>query len=210
MTAVDLDDLARRPQQYWDVDGLPELMMGLLWMLWGGALLFGTALPRDSRRGVYWVIVPAVLVLSGFASNWATKKLKARLTFPRTGYVEWKQPGGGARWGGAIFALLTAVILAAAIFSMKNTDRTEQMAAPVITVIMSLAFVVASIRQRAPHYLALAAVAAALALALGSMRAGFESLNWVFVLLGVASAAVGGLRLALFVRNHPRMPVEGA
>jgi hypothetical protein len=60
------------------------------------------------------------------------------------------------------------------------------------------------------HLLALAAVAIALGLAFGALRAGWESVNWLFVALGAASAALGGLRLVLFLRKNPRAPVEGS
>lgn len=210
MTAPDLDDLARRPQRYWNVDGLPELMMGVLWMLWGGAWPLGMSLPHDWRFGLYWLITPTLLVLSGFAAVWAVKAVKARLTFPRTGYVDWDRPGRAARWGTAMVAIVGGLILAIGILLMKSGGRPEQMAMPITTVILSLAFVVASIRQRAPHYLALAAVAVALAIALGRMRTGWESLAWLFVFLGLATAAIGAVRLALFLRRHPRVPGEGA
>jgi hypothetical protein len=77
-------------------------------------------------------------------------------------------------------------------------------AAPVLGVILSLAFVVASLRQRAPHYLALAGVALATGLAFGAVEGGWTSANWVFVIVGLASAVIGGTRLALFLRKHPR------
>jgi hypothetical protein len=41
MQQPDLNDIARRPARYWNIDGLPELMLGLLWIAWGGAWLFG-------------------------------------------------------------------------------------------------------------------------------------------------------------------------
>ena len=204
---LNLDEIARRPQRYWDIDGLPELMMGLLWMLWGGAWLVGDALPHGWRSNAYWTAVPALLVLSGFASVWATKRLKERITFPRTGYVDWKEPSRRARLSAAAVAMVTAMVLVAVA---ANRDAgAERVAAPLLGVILSLAFVVASLRQRAPHYLALAAVAVALGLAFGALRAGWESVNWLFVALGAASAVLGGARLALFLRKHPRTPQEG-
>jgi hypothetical protein len=204
---LNLDEIARRPQRYWNADGLPELMMGLLWMLWGGAWLLGEALPHDWRSNVYWTAAPALLALSGVAAVWATKRLKERLTFPRTGYVDWKEPSRSARVTAAAVAMVTAMVLAA--LAANRDAGMERVAAPVLGVILSLAFVVASLRQRAPHYLALAAVAVALGLAFGALRAGWESVNWLFVALGAATAALGGLRLALFLRKHPRTPAEG-
>ena len=210
MTAIDLDELARRPQRYWNADGLPDLMMGLLWILWGGSLLLGGLVPHDWRGFVYWVVVPTLIVSSGFLSVWATKKLKARLTFPRTGYVEWHGAGSSQRRGAALVAVLAAVIIAALAVAVRTSLGAENNGAAIFTVMLSLAFVVASIRHRAPYYLALAAVAAVLAVVVARAGAGLESLNWVFVALGAACAALGALRLAFFLRNHPRLPEEGA
>lgn len=205
---LNLDEIARRPQRYWDVDGLPELMMGLLWMLWGGAWLLGDTLPRGWRSSAYWSAVPALLALSGVAAVWATKRLKERLTFPRTGYVDWKEPSGSSRVSAAAVAMGTAMVFAAVA---ANRDAgMERVAAPLLGVILSLAFVVASLRQRAPHLLALAGVAIALGLAFGALRAGWESVNWLFVALGAASAALGSLRLVLFLRKNPPAPLEGS
>ena len=205
---VNLDEIARRPQRYWDVDGLPELIMGLLWMLWGSAWLLGDALPHDWRSNAYWSVAPVFLVLSSFAAVWAIKRLKERLTFPRTGYVDWKEPSRSARLSAGAVAMVTAMVLAA-VAANRNAGI-EHVAAPLLSVILSLGFVVASLRQRAPHLLALAAVAVALGLAFGTLRAGWESVNWLFVTLGAASAALGGLRLALFLKKNPRTPLEGA
>lgn len=208
MQPPDLDDLARRPLRYWNVDGLPELMVGLLWIAWGGAWLIGQRIPPGSPWNVYWLVMPPTLAASGFAVMWATRRLKERLTFPRTGYVEWKEPGRGARLGAAAVAIAAALALAVMILT-GNMRQMEQMATPVLSVILSLSFVVASLKQRAPHYLALAGVAVALGLALGAIQGGWESMNWMFLGLGAACALVGGLRLALFLRQHPRSPVEG-
>lgn len=206
MQHSNLDDIGRRPQKYWNVDGLPELVMGLLWMVWGAAWLIGETLPRDWRWNAYWMLTPVLLAFSGVAAVWLTKRLKARLTFPRTGYVEWREPGRSTHVLGAVVAIAAAVVLVAAI---RGGDPGRH-AAPVLGVILSLAFLVASIRQRAPHFLALAGVAITLGLALGTLRGGWMSANWLFVGVGAAVALAGALRLVLFVRRHPRASMEGA
>lgn len=206
MADLDLAEVARRPQRYWDIDGLPELMMGLLWMLWGGAWLYGRTLPRDWRYNAYWTLTPALLALSGFAAVFVTKWLKARVTFPRTGYVEWREPSRRMRLTTAAVALVTASLLVIVISA--GGARTERLVAPILAVILSLAFVVASLRQRAPLYLALAGVAIALGIAFGASQGGWESANWMLVVLGAACAAIGGVRLAVFFRKHPRVAAE--
>ena len=70
---LDLRELERRPTKYWNEDGLPELVMGLLWVLWGGAWLVGNALPRGPVWNVFWMFTPALLALSGVAAVRLTK-----------------------------------------------------------------------------------------------------------------------------------------
>ena len=204
MQDIDLTEIERRPQRYWNADGIPEFLMGLLWMVWGGAWLLGEHIPRGGLYTTFWLVAPAALALSGVAVVWATRRLKARITFPRTGYVAWREPSRAARATAAAIALVTAAFLAGVVVKARTDGFTGQMAAPILSVILSLAFVVAAIRQHAPHLLALAAVAVALGIALGTANGGWESANWLFVALGAASAALGGIRLALFLRAHPR------
>lgn len=205
--SLDLHELERRPVKYWNEDGLPELVMGLLWILWGGAWIVGNTLPRGKVWNVYWVFAPALLALSGVAAVWATKRLKAQFTFPRTGYVRWKEPSRMHRLIAAAVAIGTASALAALILKGR-TEGLEHVAAPGLGVILSLGFVVASLTQRAPHLLALAGVALALGLAFGALGAGWEAMNWMLVALGVAATILGAARLRLFLARNPMEPRE--
>jgi len=208
MAHPDLDELARRPARYWNIDGLPELIMGLLWMAWGGAWLVSQSVPRDWRWTAYWLLVPPALALGGVAGGWATRRLKARITFPRAGYVQWRQPDARSRI--LVGAGIVVVAGALALLVLTGPVRSvEQKAPAVISVILSLSFVAVGLRQRAPHFLALAAVVVALALAIGTVASGWESMNWLFVALGAACALVGTVRLTLFLRAHPPSLAEG-
>jgi hypothetical protein len=206
MPHPNLDELGRRPLRYWNADGLPELVMGLLWMVWGGAWLVGEALPRGWTWNAFWLFTPAFLAFSGVAAVWLTKWLKARLTFPRTGYVAWQEPRQRTRLMTAGLALIAALTL---VLATRDADPGRN-AAPIIGVILSLGFVVASHRQHAPHFLALAGVAVALAVALGRLQGGWTSVNWLFVGIGAGTALTGGLRLIRYLRRHPLPTTEEA
>lgn len=203
-TNADLRELEQRPKRYWNVDGIPELMMGLVWMVWGAALIYGEALPKGRGSNWYWMVVPMVLVLSGVVSNWAVKKLKERLTYPRTGWVEMKEPSRGVRQLAAGIAVVSAGALAAMIVTGR-VNGLEHTATPGIGLVLSLSFVIASIRQKAPHMLALAAVALVLGFSFGMLKLGWESLSWMFLWLGLAAALVGGWRLRRYLAAN-RMP----
>lgn len=204
---VDLRDAEHRAQRYWTIDGLPELLMGALWIVWGAAFLAGEALPRGPAWNVYWMFTPAVLAFSGVAAVWAIKQLKARITFPRTGYVEWKEPSRPQRLLTAAVAILTAMLLVV-IISTGRARGVESAAAPALGVILSLGFLVASVRQRAPYLLALAAVALTLAVVFGTVARGWYSVNWMFIALGAAAVVVGTIRLRIFLRKHPLEPAR--
>lgn len=200
--AVNLQELERRSVRYWNEDGLPELVMGLLWIVWGGSWLIGNALPRGPVWNVFWMFTPALLALSGVAAVWATKKLKSTVTFPRTGYVQWKEPTRRQRLFAAAVAMVTAAI-AVALIAKSRANGLESVAAPGLGVLLSLGFLVASVRQRAPHLLALGGVALALGLAFGALGAGWEAMNWMLVALGAAAVILGAARLRLFMARNP-------
>lgn len=201
-TNAELRDLERRPQRYWNVDGIPELVMGLVWAVWGGALIYGESLPKGGNSHWYWMVVPMVLVLSGVVSNWAVKKLKERLTYPRTGWVEMKEPSRAVRLVAAGIAMVSAGALAAMIVTGKVSGA-EHTVTPAIGLVLSLAFVIASIRQKAPHMLALAVVALVLGFSFGMLKLGWVSLSWMFLWLGMAAAVIGGWRLRRYLAAHP-------
>jgi hypothetical protein len=204
---VNVGDMERRAQRYWAIDGLPEVMMGLLWIVWGGAFLVGQTLPRGPAWNVYWTFTPATLAVSGVATVWAIKRLKARITFPRTGYVEWKEPTTVQRLTTAAVACGSAILLVVLI-TKSRTAGLESAAAPGVGLILSLGFLVASVTRRAPHLLALAGVALTLAVTFGAAFTGWDALNWMFVALGAATALLGATRLAIFLHRHPLEPVR--
>lgn len=201
-TADQLRDLDHRPQRYWNIDGIPELVMGLVWMLWGAALIVGDALPRGAAAGLYWIVVPAILVLSGFAANWVVRRLKQRVTYPRTGYIAYRDPGPRARLATGAVVIAAAATIAAIVVTGRAAGM-EHSVGPVLGVIISLAFVVASLRQKAPHLLSLAGVALALGIAFGTLKMGWAAVNWLFVWLGLAAATMGAWRLRRYLRQHP-------
>lgn len=196
MPAIDLDEVARRPRRYWNIDGAPDLIMGLVLMAWGGISLLGQKL--DSS--LYWAIALPLFVLTGFAAMPLIKRLKAGVTFPRTGFVVWKAPSRGQRVATGIAAAVLAVVLVLVIRRGGVADH----AGLVFGVLLGAAYVGGSVTQRAPHLLVLAAVALLLGVAFDAAHVSWRSLNWMFVALGVASVLLGAVRLAQFVRSHPR------
>jgi hypothetical protein len=196
MPRINLDEVARRPRQYWNVDGAPDLIMGLVFMAWGGIAVLGREVGSSLFSAVSWVL----LMLTAFAAMPLVKRLKARVSFPRTGYVEWNPPSRGQRFATGIIAAVAGVALALMIGRGVATDHIVLG----FCLVLSVGCVVGSVIQRAPHMLVLAVVALLLGVAFDAWKADWRSLSWVLVAFGMAQALLGAVRLAQFVRSHPR------
>jgi hypothetical protein len=80
---------ARRAASYWSVDGLPDILHGLVLVILGAsACLWGIYAPNR------WIKLDILIAYAGFALYFFLVErvvlnfLKSRLTYPRTGYVQ--------------------------------------------------------------------------------------------------------------------------
>jgi len=202
MEYPELVEVERRGVRYWNADGLPEIVMGGLWVLWAAAFLLPEYRISGGWRGIYWTIAPFLLVGSGFASLWLTKKLKSKYTFPRAGYVEWKEPSRAHHLLAALLAGAVAAGLAGLIFSGR-TDKMEDLAAPGFGALLAGALLIASRRQHLPHFLWLSAAALMLGFALYPLHLGWKGMLWLMLATGVEMALAGSLRFRSFLRSVP-------
>lgn len=200
--SLDLGEIERRPDEILERgrvagadDGLALDPVGQLVAVrpvaaaWGGMERL-----LDVRAGAAGV--------SGVASIWATKKLKTRITFPRAGYVAWNEPTRGHRLAVAAVAVVSAAIVAALLMRTRAQGM-ERVGPPAMGALLSLAFVVASLTQRAPHMLALAGVALMLGLAFGALNVGWQATNWMLIGVGTATFLSGSIRLGIFLKQYP-------
>jgi hypothetical protein len=118
---TDVDDLMRKTKSYWYEDGLVEILAGLFFIVIGLFLLLDWATPQDAPYK--WIFAPGFAVVT---IGWilSARKLigwlKERITYPRTGYVAYKQPkrasrvaravAGGVIGAAASFALLASLL----------------------------------------------------------------------------------------------------
>jgi len=112
-TSSDINRLMKQTQRYWYEDGLADMAMGGF-MLLLGLLFAGESLtPPGSPLWAFWGMgLPAFLIGGGLVAGWTIKRLKSRVTYPRTGYVEYERRGP-ARLAWLIGIGLAAALLAA-------------------------------------------------------------------------------------------------
>lgn len=106
-----IDQVVRRTYRYFYDDGLAEIAIGLLFMAVGGVLLLWATIDSPSLLGLALAIGLPLVILGGtFLLKSGIRRLKERLTYPRTGYVAYRQkePAHG-RWLVMAVALLLAI-----------------------------------------------------------------------------------------------------
>jgi hypothetical protein len=200
---IDLADLSRRPLKHWSIDGIPEITMGGLWILWGASMLLSDVLPPGNAADSFRMMLPFILVISALALNRLTKILKARITEPRAGRVVLPSPSVATR----IATAAIAAIAAAGLVGLIATGRAlawEHLVTSGVAIMIALALVVGAVRTQASHLLWLAGFALLLGAWMFMTDAGTQGFNWMLLALGGASAVLGTIRLRQFLHHNPR------
>ncbi len=197
MQYTDLKEIEQRPKKYWNADGVPELVMGAMWLLLGAAI----ALPAWLNWGG-WIWI--VLLFACLAANPAIKILKQRITFPRTGYVEWKPQSGVAKMA---IASLGAGVAAAFVFLIRSAKVQGYMdLLPTgCALLLALLFLASAVWHKLPHHLWISGLSLVLAFIIIRNHMDLSSsfiLLWLS--LGVCLIVSGGLRLRAYLHHNPR------
>ena len=98
-------NLVGRPRLYYNIDGLGELGGGV--MLLGFALALWMVAHSPANSVWHKIALPILLVLA-LALRYGTKAIKSRITYPRTGYVEYRR---SVHWRASIIAAVLAALL---------------------------------------------------------------------------------------------------
>jgi hypothetical protein len=102
-----IESLLNRPKAYYNIDGVGELAGGFMCLGCGLLMWLQAHAPKDSA----WHGMPAFIIYFGLMClilHYGPKAIKNRITYPRTGFVEYRKRD--TRWRPAI---LTAVVAAA-------------------------------------------------------------------------------------------------
>ncbi len=104
-----IEQAIQRPQLYWNGDGIPETIMGANWILWGVTVALPVLFPHSRIAMVAFAIfllsIAATAIFMGPVIRW----WKERVTYRRTGYLEFRKPTAGRRLAWAIAAVIVAI-----------------------------------------------------------------------------------------------------
>jgi hypothetical protein len=195
-----LDDAMKRTRGYWYDDGLTDLAVGVVLLLIGLLFYAQALLPPDFAGGNLTSIgLPVVVIVGWFIGGKLVRVAKERITYPRTGYVEYQQPPRKLRplaaVVGAAIAALLSLLISARPASLALVPALQGIAAGAMLLYLGY-------RAGVVRYYALGALSAVfgVAIALG----GFDEIlgNAVyFAAIGASLVVSGALTLAAYLRQ---------
>lgn len=203
--------IEKRVKRYWYSDGIGELLGGAVFLVL--ALYFSAQQYFDDQSFIGTLLQGVfVLILIGsiFFGRRLINFLKTRLTYPRTGYVEYRQTGRNVVWMRVLSALVAMGVAIASIFIVRRIDFIDSMVA--ITGV--LVAVILLVKQGWSFGVGRFYFFSALSLALGGVLsvsglAPGYNLGLFYGLMGIVFAISGGLILRRYLSENP-MPVEPA
>ena len=200
-----LSDIEQRVKRYWYVDGFGELVGGggmclILAIYFAAQEYFGD----DSLMGsLLQVSLFFVLVGGMFLVRRLINAAKLRVTYPRTGYIEYTTPQN-KKWMGALSAIVGMVMAMTFIFIVRQFNRIDAMVAVSGAVMGIILFVkqVWTAKVKRFYILSAAAVLYGVALSVSGFPRGYN-LGLFYALMSLSFAISGGLTLKKYLDENP-------
>jgi hypothetical protein len=115
-----IKDTIQQTRRYWYVDGLTELATGTLFLVLSlFYIIIGLIGPGSTAGWLETFGVPAIILIGGLAGRWGVSRLKERLTYPRTGYVAYRDSRIRLKVLSVLIALLVSALFVGAMFFLK-------------------------------------------------------------------------------------------
>jgi hypothetical protein len=199
-----LNEWLRRPQRYWYADGLTEMAVGGIFLLVALTNLAAWLLPPGPWQNLTLPILQALVIIGGVLGARAlVRYLKERITYPRTGWVTYRQPSSSRRW---LLAGLTFILAAGLAFLMVALGKTVgQRWLPLVSGFLIAFATAAGWRLRLARLLILALYTLGVGVGL-TLLAPPDPLDAVlfFSLVGLGWLTSGGWALWTYLRHtHP-------
>jgi hypothetical protein len=193
---VDIDQVTVTAQRHWMEDGLSEIMVGLVFIVMGGGLLVKLALPHWLTLDL---LTSALTAAGALGLSWGFKRLKQRITFPRSGYVALPEPTR-MRWL-FMFAMFGAVGGASALVLSAHSVVVSAFAA-----VFAAIFLWSGIQYKQASMLweALLTLIFAVVLTWFPSLSGAVGVLALMVMIGASMAVIGAFRFRNFLKANPR------
>ena len=209
MEKDEMKQVEQRVKRYWYTDGIAELASGGLFILLG--VYFGAQgfLGEDSIVNVILqVSLMLVMIAGAFGVRWLVNTLKARLTYPRTGYVEYRVNEKDAKVRRYVVAGVAMAIAMASIVLIDYIRGLDSMAL-ITGLLVGVIFI--ALRGKSSglkrfYLLGGLAIVLGVVLSFSGLSQAYN-LGLFYGLLGIAILISGGLVLRRYLSDNP-LPAE--
>jgi hypothetical protein len=200
----------QRVMRYWYTDGLGELTGGGMFMLLGGYFAGQEFLKaNDFVSGLLQGSLVLVLVGGMFFGRWLIKLLKSRLTYPRTGYVEYRVDKDASNLRRILIGIVAAVVAVSTLMFSKQVGYFLDLTIALTGMLVGLILIVMQGKRsdlKRFYVLGGFSFVLGIVLALSGLPDGY-GLGAYYGLMGLAYIISGSFVLRRYLQENP-MPVE--
>jgi hypothetical protein len=206
---ANLSEVERRVKRYWYTDGIGELIGGGMFILLGSYFAIQEFLgPKSMVSGILQVSLILVMIGGMSLSRWLVNRLKTRLTYPRTGYVEYPVDEDKMK-SKRFWVVLLAFAISALTMVLVRLFQSFDSVVAVTGVAVGLILVILRAKSSGVarfYVLGVISVILGLALSVSDLPSGY-SLGLFYGLMGASFMLSGGLTLRRYLQENP-LPAE--
>lgn len=207
----EISDVKQRLYRYWYSDGIAELSSGGIFMLLGFYFAAQEYLKENSlASGLLQAGLVIVLIGGVFLGRWLIKALKSRLTYPRTGYVEYRVDKQNLNRRRVIVGIVAALIASLSmIFSERVVPHLDLTLALTGILVGLILIVMQGKNSGIERFYAFGGLSILLGIgfAFSGLPNGY-SLGLYYGLMGFAFSVSGSIVLSRYLQENPT-PAEG-
>jgi hypothetical protein len=200
-----LSEVEKRVKRYWYTDGIGELIGGGMFILLGIYFALQEFLGQNSMvSGILQVSLILVMIGGMSMSRWLVSTLKTRLTYPRTGYVEYEVNERNLK-SRRIWVILLAFAVSSLTMIFVRLFQSFDSIVAVTGVAVGLILVILRAKSSGlARFYVLGAVSILLGLVLSvSGLPNAYSLGMFYGLMGVCFMLSGGWTLRRYLEENP-------
>jgi len=204
--------MLKRAYAHWLKDGFFEIGVGILF---AGTGTFRAIIHfvGDKSATYYWLAAGLLLFMFGF--GWGVsriaKSLKARITYPRTGYTAFKPYIYNYKRILVLFILAGILGGTLGILSTQPNEQKIGVFVPIVQGIIGAAvFTYAAQRSEVKRLYYLAAFSIGIGLAIGALGVGIVlGISFFYLSIGLALVVTGSVALVQYLRSHEPVDLNG-
>ena len=204
-----------RAYAHWLKDGLFEIGLGIL-LTGVGTLRAIIHFAGEKSTAYYWLSGGLLLFMIGCGWGFSRigKSLKARITYPRTGYTAFKPYSFNYKSILAILALFIFAGILGGMLGMLSTQPNQQKIGIFVPIgqgiVGALIFTYAAQRVEVKRLYYLAAFSIGIGLVIGALGVGIVlGISFFYLSIGLALIVSGCVELVQFLRSHEPVDLNG-